>query len=110
MSGPPTIKRRRYANGPARPKYLQSQDADRAVMMILALAAEVSALRERLDTHERLADAAQSATTRAVESFEPDATVEAERGVLRRSLIDRVARVLIEPVAPRAAAKSIEES
>jgi hypothetical protein len=110
MSAPTSIKRRRYANGPARPKYLQSQDADRAVMMILALAAEVSALRERLDTHERLADAAQSASIRAVESFEPDASVEAQRAAARRSLIDRVARVLIEPVAPRAAAKSIEES
>lgn len=110
MSMQTAIKRRRYANGPARPRYLQSQDADRAVMMILALTAEVSALRERLDTHERLADAAQAATTRAVEHFEPDGGVESQRAAARRTLIDRVARVLIEPVAPRTTAKSSEES
>ena len=108
MSGT-SPKRRRYANGPARPRYLQSQDADRAVMMILALTAEVSALRERLDTHERLAEAAKPASPAAVESFEPGVDVETERAVARRFLIDRVVRVLIEPVAPRVTVKPTEE-
>ena len=73
------MKRRRYANGPVRPQYLDSPDADRAVMMILALTAEVSALRERLDTHEKLADAGKPAATASVESFEVPETVEAAR-------------------------------
>ncbi len=91
------IKRRRYANGPPRPQYLTGVDADRAVMMILALAAEVSALRERLDTHERLAAAEQLPRPDAVEAYAPTEAIEAMRAAARRSLIDRVTRVLLEP-------------
>lgn len=91
------IKRRRFANGPARPKYLGAADADKAVMMILALAAEVSALRDRLDTHERLSDHGASPTTAAVESYAPDDAAEAARAAARRSLIDRLTRALLEP-------------
>lgn len=108
------MKRRRYANGPDRPQYLDSKDADRAVMMILALTAEVSALRERLDTHEKLADAGKPAATVSVESFTAPEPVEAARAAARRSLIDRVTRVLIEPDIPRMTAKksanSLEEA
>jgi hypothetical protein len=91
------IKRRRFANGPPRPKYLTAADADKAVMMILALAAEVSALRDRLDTHERLAEHGSPPTTRAVETYAPDGAAEADRATARRSLIDRLTRVLLEP-------------
>ena len=103
------MKRRRYANGPVRPQYLDSPDADRAVMMILALTAVVSALRERLDTHEKLADAGKPAASASVESFEVPETVEAARAAARRSLIDRVTRVLIEPDIPRMTAKKATE-
>jgi hypothetical protein len=94
------IKRRRYANGPPRPTYLASPDADKAVMMILALAAEVSALRERLDTHERLAAGGALPTPSAVEAYEPPDAVEAARASARHSMIDRITRVLLEPTAP----------
>jgi hypothetical protein len=90
-----TVKRRRYANGPPRPQYLSKADADRAAMMVLALAAEVSALRERLDTHERLAEGALPPTPAAVESYQAPEPVEALRADERRALIDRVTRVLI---------------
>jgi len=90
------IKRRRFANGPPRPKYLAAGDADKAVMMILALAAEVSALRDRLDTHERLADGNQLPATPSVEAYVPTEAVEAARASTRRSLIDRITRVLLE--------------
>ncbi|GEM_PF-2753507 len=95
------IKRRRFANGPARPKYLGSADADKAVMMVLALAAEVSALRERLDTHERLADGEQLPATPSVEAYVPTEAVEATRASARHSLIDRITRVLLETEAPQ---------
>jgi hypothetical protein len=95
------IKRRRFANGPPRPTYLSGIDADRAVMMILALAADVSALRERLDTHERLAAAGVLAAPDAVEAYAPTEAVDAQRAAARRSMIDRVTRVLLEPESPR---------
>jgi len=65
-------------------------------MMLLALAAEVSALRERLDTHERLAEEKQPPTTASVEAYAPTEAVEAARASARRSLIDRMTRVLLE--------------
>ena len=102
-------KRRRFANGPPRPKYLSDADADRAVMMILALATEVSALRERLDTHERLAAGARLPEPAAVEAYAPDADVEAARAASRRSLIERITRVLLEPEAPRVRAATAGE-
>jgi hypothetical protein len=92
----PSSKRLRQANGPRRPQYLSSTDADRAVMMILALAAEVSALRDRLDTHEQLAAAGTLPVPAAVEAYEAAPAVEAARAAARRALIERVTRVLLE--------------
>ena len=65
-------------------------------MMILALAAEVSALRDRIDTHERLADGNLLPTTPSVEAYAPTEAVEGARVSTRRSLIDRITRVLLE--------------
>jgi hypothetical protein len=70
-------------------------------MMILALAAEVSALRERLDTHERLAATGVLPAPDSVESFVAVDDVAAARAAARRSMIDRVTRVLLEPESPR---------
>jgi hypothetical protein len=80
--------------------------------MLLALASEVSALRERLDTHERLAELNRPPVPAAIEAYEPPAEVEAARAAARRSLIDRIARVLLEPQTKRrtAAAPSHEAS
>jgi hypothetical protein len=65
-------------------------------MMILALAAELSALRDRLDTHERLAAAGTMPSPGAVEAYEASEPVEAGRAAARRSFIERVTRVLLE--------------
>ncbi len=70
-------------------------------MMILALATEVSALRERLDTHERLVEGGLPPSPGAVEAYAPGEAVEAARAAARRSLIDRITRVLLEPDSTR---------
>jgi uncharacterized protein (DUF2126 family) len=75
-------------------------------MMILALAAEVSALRERLDSHERLAAAGRLPEPDSVEAYAPSEAVEAERAATRRAMIDRVTRVLLEPESVRVRAAS----
>jgi hypothetical protein len=80
---------------------LDNADADKAVMMILALAAEVSALRERLDTHERLVDGNQLPTMPSVEAYVPTEAVEAARKSARLSLIDRITRVLLDDESPQ---------
>ncbi len=94
MSTPP--RRRRFANGPPRPQYLESRSDDALVLMILALSAEVSALRDRLDTHEKLGDAEQLPSTAAVEAFEPAESVESARAERRQAMIERITRPLLE--------------
>jgi hypothetical protein len=64
--------------------------------MILALSAEVSALRDRLDTHEKLGDAGQLPATAAVETFEPAESQEAARAERRQTMIERITRPLLE--------------
>lgn len=94
----PRLPRRRVAKGPPRPQYLDSPDTDKVVIMMMALAAEVSALRDRLDTHEALAEADLVATRDAVERFELDGARQAERETQRGAMLRRVLRVLTEEI------------
>jgi hypothetical protein len=66
--------------------------------VLLALTSEVAAIRERLDTHERLAARATPAAPDAVEAFVPDDAVEADREVWRDAYIRRLFRVITEDV------------
>jgi hypothetical protein len=66
------------------------------MMIILALAAEVSALRDRLDTHEALSEKRRFATAKAVEGYElPDARRDS-REKTRQAMLSRVLRILME--------------
>ena len=109
---PTTLPRRRVATGPARPRYMQDAETDRLTMIVTALAAEVSALRDRLDTHEALARQGSLPTSAAVEAYVPDAAHDAAREAARLGMLKRVYRVVTEeldevrqagagPAAPR---------
>jgi hypothetical protein len=101
------LPRKRVAIGPPRPQYLNSPDADKVVMMLLALAADVSALRDRLDTHEALAEKGVQPTPKKVEAFKLDDRRRSQRESQRQAMIRRVLRVLTEEVdAIREAAQS----
>lgn len=88
--------RRRFARGQSRPTYLQSADVDAVMMMLVALMSEVSALRDRLDTHEALAEAGTVATGEAVEDYELTRERHAEREERRHAMLKRVLRVITE--------------
>jgi hypothetical protein len=88
--------RRRVAVGPDRPQYLESRDLDKVMMMLVALMSEVSAMRDRLDTHEGLAEQGKSPTRAAVEGFALDAEIAQSRDQLRDQMMKRVFRVLLE--------------
>ena len=88
--------RRRRARGPARPQYLQPADVDAVLHVVIALMSEVSALRDRLDTHELLAAAGQVATPAAVEGHKPSADQRALREQRRQAMLKRTLRVLTE--------------
>lgn len=96
MSTPDRRPRRRVAVGPRRPQYLRDVESDRLMMIVTALTAEVSALRDRLDTHEVLSASGQQPTAAAIEAFVPDAACHARREADRMALLKRVYRVLTE--------------
>lgn len=77
----------------------QSPEEDRLLAMVTALASELAVVRERLDTVERLAEAAGVFQRGAIEHYVPDVAATAERDTLRRRIIDRVFRSLREAAA-----------
>jgi hypothetical protein len=87
--------RPRRARGRDRPTYL-SPDLDRVTMMMISLITEVSALRDRLDTHEALAESGAVATLAAVESYELNDARRAAREASRDAMLSRVFRVIYE--------------
>jgi hypothetical protein len=73
-----------------RPDYFEDPAIDRLLSLAMALTAEVSVLRERLDTVERLLEV-KGGLNRA-ESYMPDARAGEERGEATRGYIARVMR------------------
>ena len=66
------------------------------MLMFTALIGEVSALRERLDTHELLAAAGQVATPDAIEAFDVPAKDVTRRAATRDAMLRRIFRVALE--------------
>ena len=91
----PTLKpRRRWAKGQARPRYLEADDIDKMMIMFVALMSEVSALGDRLDTHEAVADLGGAATTAAIEAYELTPERHLAREANRQAMLSRVLRAI----------------
>ena len=75
-----------------RPDFLGDPDKERLLSMVLALTGEVSVLRERLDTVERLLEERGTLKREAIEAYRPDADAGRERGAMIRAFIARVLR------------------
>ena len=88
--------RRRFARGQSRPRYLEPGDVDRLMIMLVALMSEVSALRDRLDTHEAVAEQGGAMTTAAIEAYELTPERAAVREANRTAMLRRVLRVVTE--------------
>jgi hypothetical protein len=91
-------ERPRKASGPDRQTYFDGTDVDRVMAVLLALVAEVASIRERLDTHERLAGVGAAASVEAVEAYRADDTTEDQREAWRDAYIRRLFRVITEDV------------
>ncbi len=76
-----------------RPYFFDDPNIDQMMTFILELTMEVSVVRERLDTVERLLDQKTSITRDDIESYRPDGDVEAERVAWRDAYIKRVLRM-----------------
>ena len=75
-----------------RPEYFDEPALDRLYSVVFAMAAEVSALRERQDTVERLLDAKGTISREDIESYKPDRQAGEERGLATRAYISRIMR------------------
>ena len=88
--------RRRWARGVDRPTYLQPGDLDRVMVMMVALMSEVSALRDRMDTHEAVAELGKPVSASAIEAYELTSERQAAREVNREAMLKRVLRAITE--------------
>jgi len=81
-----------------RPFYFDNPESDKLLAIVMALAGEVSVLRERLDTLERLVQAKSILSIEEIETYQPDEQVVQEREQWRADYIARVLRVIQEQV------------
>ena len=98
--------RKRWAKGQSRPRYLNPEDIDKMMVMFVALMSEVSALRDRLDTHEAVADLGGAATTAAIEAYELTPERHLAREANRQAMLKRVFRAITEEREEAAGAKA----
>jgi len=75
-----------------RPQFFDEPALDRLYSVVFALAAEVSTLRERQDTIERLLDQNGSLRREDIERYVPDRMAGEERGLATRAYISRIMR------------------
>lgn len=64
--------------------------------MIVALASELTVIRARLDTSERLLAQAGIIGSDAIDTFDPDAAAQAERERLRQRSMAKIFRAITE--------------
>ena len=77
-----------------RPAPGNDERVDVLLGMVMALTSEVSILRDRLDTHERLSEAGQTIAQGQIDNYEPDDDAQQQRAAERKRLIDKVCRPL----------------
>lgn len=75
-----------------RPEYFDDPAVDRLYSVVFALVAETSALRERMDTIERLLEDKGTINRADIESYEPDRDAAEERGLATKAYIARIMR------------------
>jgi hypothetical protein len=83
------IRMQHTARG-ARPQFSENPEIDRVLAITMALASEVAALRERLDTFETLSARKGGVTTAEVEAFSASAEHEKAREKWRHDFLDRI--------------------
>lgn len=81
-----------------RPDYFDDPAIDRLFSLAMALTAEVSVLRERLDTVERLLEARGGINRADIEAYVPGKQAGDERGEATRAFVARVMRGFAQEV------------
>ena len=74
-----------------RPQFLAPED-DRILSILMALVGEVSVMRERMDTIERLLDVQGTISRIDIETYAPDMETGRERNLLIKEYLARIMR------------------
>ncbi|MCR9130326.1 MAG: hypothetical protein NXI12_12465 [Alphaproteobacteria bacterium] len=93
MSFDPLAQAGEKARG-KRPWFMDDQDAERVLNIVMTLAQEVSVVRQRLDTVERLLETQGVVTKADIEGFTPSKEEAEERGAWNQEFIARILRIV----------------
>lgn len=75
-----------------RPNFLQNPHEERLLSILMAAVAEISVLRERIDTIERLLDKSGTLSQNDIETYVPNKSAAHERSMLTKAYVARVMR------------------
>ena len=84
--------------GNARPSFHTDPAIDRLIAMNLALVREVSVLKDRLTTVEKLGHAAGWLGPDAIDGYQPDLDERKQREAVREGLVTRVFAILAQEI------------
>lgn len=77
-----------------RPQFLENRDTERLLNIVMTLAQEVSVMRERIDTIERLLEKKKTISRADIENFAPSKAQAAERGAWTQEFLARLLRIV----------------
>ena len=107
-----TPKVERRAKG-ARPYFFNDPAVDKLLAIVMALAGEVSVIRDRLDSVLKLAESRGLFSGEDVEAYVPPAEVRSERDEWREEFLARILRIVeveLEEVAPENTPEAYKEA
>lgn len=88
-----TVKLQKHAKGP-RPQFFNDPAVDKLLAMVMALAGEVSVMRDRNDTLERLIEAKGVLDKSEIDHYKPTKDVMAEREAWRQEYLAHILRIV----------------
>ena len=91
MESPAQLKRK--AKG-QRPAFFDDPDTDKLVSMLMGLVGEVSVMRDRMDTIERLLGEKGLVSQSDIDNFEPPEDVLMQRAETREMFLGEITRVI----------------
>jgi len=91
------IKLQRAAKG-KRPTYLSDPTSEKILAMVMALAGEVSVMRDRMETMERLSEKSGIFSAEDIEKYVPSEEEQAAREKRRAEYLQRILRTVQEGI------------
>lgn len=88
-----TVELVKHAKG-TRPQFFPDAASDKLLAMVMALAGEVSVLRDRNDTLERLIEEKGVLKRAEIEDYKPTKAVYAERDAWREEYLGHILRIM----------------